>query len=113
MGHFAQYRHRGGGSTGFTTGPAASGAWTFTNVTQHASINPTNPSLPGVIDAIAITYLIATPNVIIETIICAFGIPNSGVNTYGAGQVGGARIAYRTTGGVIVSPYSSEKTVTF
>lgn len=113
MGHFAQYRHRGGGSTGFTTVPPASGAWTFVNGAGHATINPTNPGLPGVIDAFAIIYLLATPNVIAESFACVFGSGTSGGATYGASTQVGARIAYRTTGGVLVSPYSSEKTVTF
>lgn len=113
MGHFAQYRHRGGGTTGFTTVPPASGSWVYTNAAGHANINPTNPSLPGVVDAIAIIYAQATPNTIAESFVCPFGTGTSGTGVYTGGGNICARIAYRTTGGVLVSPYSAEKIVAF
>lgn len=88
-------------------------SFTFVNGAGHATCNPTNPGLPGVVDAVAIVYLLATPGVIAEQFACVFGSGTSGGATYGATVQVGMRIAYRLAGGVITSPFSGEKTVTF
>lgn len=113
MGHFAQYRKRGGGNGGFIAAAPALASFTFVNGAGHATINPTNPGISGVVDVVAIVYHLATPNIIDEQFVCVFGSGTSGGAVYGAGVQMGARIAYRTAGGVITSPFSGEKTVTF
>lgn len=113
MGHFAQYRHRGGGTTGFISAPPTGASWVAIPVALHVQVNPTNPGISGVVDAIAIIYFLATPNAIVESLVCPFGSGTSSVTAFIAGNMVGVRLAYRAAGGVITSPYSAEKPITF
>jgi hypothetical protein len=113
MGHFAQYRHRGGGSTGYVQPPPASIAWTPSVSTTHVAValNGGTPGFP--VDGVLVsTYLVATPNVINETFLVPYPGPGTGAFAYSSTNVVGIRAAY-AVGSRQVSPWSAEKQLTF
>jgi hypothetical protein len=113
MGHFAQYRHRGGGTTGFAFGPPASAAWTPSISTSHVRVDAA--AGPGGVATSAqfITYLTSTPNTINESVNVGFGTFAIGSFNYVATNVVGIRFRFVDAAGNGVSPWSSEKTLTF
>jgi hypothetical protein len=113
MGHFAQYRHRGGGTTAFGFAPPGTGVWSTVVSTTHVRVDNSAGPGGGISTWRAITYLTATPSVINETFTGPVGSFAIGSFAYSSGNVVGVRIQWLNNDGSSASPLSSEKTVTF
>ena len=113
MGHFAQYRKRGGGNNGYAFAPPVTGAWTPSISTTHVRVDAA--AGPGGVAGSArfITYLTSAPNTINETIAVGFGTFAIGTAAYVATNVVGIRFQFLDQNGVPCSPWSAEKTLTF
>lgn len=112
MGHFAQYRKRGGGSTGYSQPPP-------TNAQFGASVNTTHiqyqvisqPS--GITKTILQSYLQSAPNAILETVVVTGISGVTGTFVYSAGQLAGVRAAWSLDGVTPTSPFSVQLSVQF
>lgn len=115
MGHFAQYRKRGGGNQGFIVPPPVSVTqWTSAKSTTHiqvtASVNPGS----GVVSMLVQTYNLGTPNVINETFAFVAAGSGTGSFTYTIGvSVVGVRTAWSFDGVKPCSPWSTEQQQSF
>src|SRR5215831_13871151 len=115
MGHFAQYRKRGGGSTGFLLPPPViTTQYTVAKNTTHVQVTMVaNP--PGATPQMLFQdYLVSTPNTLVETNILVPNLSNTiGPASYSVSNVVGVRAAWTLNGVTPASPWSSESQLTF
>lgn len=112
MGHFAQYRKRGGGNLGFTQPPptlAQVNAGVNTTHVQYTVIS--QPA--GITKTIFQSYLQSAPNAILETFVVTGLASQPGTFAFSGGQLAGVRAAWSLDGVTPTSPFSPQISVQF
>lgn len=114
MGHFAQYRKRGGSNQGFIIAAPTVAQWTAGKSTTHTTGTVAAGPGSGILSLIVISYLLGSPSTINETY--SFLIPGNGTGpfTYTIGvSVVGVRAAWSFDGVRPASPFSAEQQLSF
>lgn len=115
MGRFAQYRKRGNGSTPATEYPApTSDVWELETDEENGLVTLGSVAPGGAIcGAKIMSYAHATPQIFETSGFVGLGDQNHTGAAYAPGTLIGVRVAWLDcSSGLIVSPWSAEKTTT-